>query len=34
MKKNTIYLLLMMPLLALLGSCDSKEEIVFDHELP
>lgn len=34
MKKNTIYLLLMMPLLALLGSCDSKDEIVFDHELP
>lgn len=34
MKKNILSLLLLMPLLALLGSCDSKEEIVFDHELP
>lgn len=34
MKKNRFYLLLLMPLLALLGSCDDKEELVFDHELP
>lgn len=34
MKKNILSLLLLMPLLALLGSCDSKEEIVFEHELP
>lgn len=34
MKKNIFYLLLLMPLLAFLGSCDDKDEIVFDHELP
>ena len=34
MKRNLIYLLLVLPLLVLLGSCDDKEEIVFDHELP
>lgn len=32
--KKIYYLLLMLPLLALLGSCDKQEEIVFDHELP
>lgn len=31
--KKIYYLLLMLPLLALLGSCDKQEEIVFDHEL-
>lgn len=34
MKKNIFYLLLLMPLLSCLGSCDDKDEIVFDHELP
>lgn len=34
MKKNIFYWLLMMPLLACLGSCNDKDEIVFDHELP
>lgn len=33
-KKNLIYLLLILPMLALLGSCDDKEEIIFDAELP
>lgn len=32
--KNIFYLLLLMPLLAFLNSCDDKEEIVFDSELP
>lgn len=32
MKKYLLYMLL--PLLAALGSCQSEEEIVFDHELP
>lgn len=32
--KKIYYLLLILPLLALLGGCDKQEEIVFDHELP
>lgn len=32
--KKTIYLLFILPLLSLLGSCDSDDPIVFDHEQP
>lgn len=32
--KKIYYLLLMLPLLAWLSSCDEQEAIVFDHELP
>lgn len=32
--KKIIYLLLLLPLLTVLGGCNDKEEIVFDHELP
>ncbi len=34
MKKNLFYLLLMITLQVSLGSCDNREEIVFEHELP
>lgn len=36
MKKNifALWLLMMCPMLAWLSSCDNKDEIVFDHELP
>ena len=34
MKKNLIYILLMLPLLGLLSSCHEDDEIIFDHELP
>ena len=32
--KNIFYLLLLMPLMVLVNSCDDKKEIVFDSELP
>ena len=32
--KNIFYLLLLMPLMVFVNSCDDKEEIVFDSELP
>jgi len=32
--KNIFYLLLLMPLVVFVNSCDDKEEIVFDSELP
>ncbi|MDL2221732.1 hypothetical protein LJC35_04180 [Parabacteroides sp. OttesenSCG-928-N08] len=32
--KKIIYLLLMLPLIAMLGGCSEREEIVFDHEQP
>jgi hypothetical protein len=32
--KKIIYLLFVLPLLGIPGSCDDKEPIVFDHELP
>lgn len=32
--KKIIYLLVVLPLLGMLGSCDSDDALVFDHELP
>lgn len=32
--KKIIYLLVILPLLGMLGSCDSDDALVFDHELP
>ena len=34
MKKNLIYILLILPLLGLLSGCQDDDEIIFDHELP